>query len=87
MLDNPEYSVRDAIFSVAPMRKGFLLRTHHWAYIQYKEDGSGGIELFDTRKDPGQFTNLALNPEYYKSIVDTFKARMAGKLKAVRDNI
>ena len=43
------------------------------------------IELFDIKKDPGQFTNLALNPEY-RSIVDTFKARMAGKLEAVRDN-
>lgn len=85
MFENPEYSVRDAAFSVAPMRKGFLLRTHHWAYIQYEEDASEGIELFDTTKDPGQFTNLALNPQY-KSIVDTFKARMTGKLRAVRDN-
>lgn len=67
------------------MRKGFLLRTHHWSYIQYEEDASGGIELFDIREDPGQFTNLALNPEY-RSIADTFKARMAGKLKAVRTN-
>ena len=85
MFDDPEYTVRDTVFSVAPMRKGFLLRTDDWAYIQYNEDASGGIELFDINKDPGQYTNLALNPEY-ASTVDRFKAQLAEKLKDVRDN-
>ena len=82
---DPEYKVRDAAFSVAPMRKGFLLRTDDWAYIQYEEDASGGIELFDIKKDPEQYTNLAVNPEYAPK-VDEFKARMVAKLEAVRDN-
>ncbi len=82
---NPEYKVRDAAFSVAPMRKGFLLRTDDWAYIQYEEDASGGIELYDINKDPEQYTNLAVNPEYAPK-VDEFKARMVAKLEAVRDN-
>ena len=51
MLDDPKHEVRDAAFSVAPMRKGFLLREHRYAYIQYGEDASGGIELFDTEID------------------------------------
>src|SRR4029079_14332497 len=59
MLDDPNYAVRDTVFSVAPSRKGFLLREDKWAYIQYNEDASGGIELFDMVKDPKQYTNLA----------------------------
>ena len=85
MLDDPTYEVRDAAFGVAPMRKGFLLREDRWAYIQYGEDASAGIELFDTKKDPKQYTNLALNPEY-KPQVERLKAKLAAKLNELRDN-
>ncbi len=85
MLDDPSYTVRDAAFSVAPMRKGFLLREERWAYIQYEEDASNGIELFDTKKDPMQYTNLAEAPEHAKTVA-RFKAKLAAKLRAVRDN-
>ena len=59
VFDNPKHEVRDAAFSVNG--KGFLLREHDWAYIQYGEDGNKGIELFDMNKDPKQYTNLALS--------------------------
>ena len=85
MLDDQDYEVRDAAFSVAPMRKGFLLREDRWAYIQYNEDASGGIELFDCDKDPKQYTNLATNPEY-TAVVERLKAKLAAKLAEVRDN-
>ena len=85
MLADPQHEVRDAVFSVAPMRQGFLLRTHDFAYIQYNEDASKGIELFDVRKDPGQYTNLAKNPEY-AVVVNRFKKMLADKLREVRDN-
>ena len=85
MLDEPSYKVRDAVFCVAPMRKGFLLREDRYAYIQYGEDASGGIELFDSRTDPKQYTNLAASPEH-RSIVARFKTAMEAKLKEVRDN-
>lgn len=85
MLDDPTVTVRDAAFSVAPMRKGFLLREQRWAYIQYKEDASGGIELFDTVADPKQFTNLADQPEH-QSTVERLQAKLAEKLAAVRNN-
>jgi len=85
MLDDPAVTVRDAAFSVAPMRKGFLLRERRWAFIQYKEDGSGGVELFDTVADPKQFTNLASSPEH-QVIVERFRAKLAAKLAEVRDN-
>jgi len=85
MLDDPKHSVRDAAFSVAPSSKGFLLREDRWAYLQYTEDASKGIELFDMVKDPKQYTNLADRPEFAE-VVAGFKARLAAKLQAVRNN-
>jgi iduronate 2-sulfatase len=85
MMDNPSHSVRDAAFSAAPSRKGFLLREDKWAYIQYREDASGGIELFDTAKDPLQYTNLAELPEHAE-VVAGFRNKLAAKLTAVRNN-
>ena len=67
------------------MRKGFLLREERFAFIQYKEDASGGIELFDTEVDPHQYTNLA-QQEKYVDVVDGFKRKLAAKLTSVRDN-
>ncbi|MCA9066777.1 MAG: sulfatase, partial [Planctomycetaceae bacterium] len=87
MLDDPAHEVRSAAFSVAPMRKGFLLREQRWAYIQYEEDASGGIELFDMERDPQQFTNLALaNDAENAEQVERFRTLMQQKLDAVRDN-
>ena len=85
MLDAPKTSVREAAFSVAPARRGFLLREDRWAYIQYEEDASAGIELFDTQADPEQYTNLAEDPAH-AAVVDRFKNQLAEKLRAVRDN-
>lgn len=85
MLDDPAHEVRDAAFCVAPMRKGFLLRQHGYAYIQYGETAKNGIELFDMKKDPKQYTNLAKDPEY-ANVVSSFKKKMAEKLAELRDN-
>lgn len=85
MLDDPTHKVREAAFSVAPMREGFLLREEKWSYIQYGEDAGNGIELFDVKKDPKMFTNLAKEPEY-QSVVEGFKVKVAAKLKEVRTN-
>ncbi|MFP6905869.1 MAG: sulfatase [Verrucomicrobiota bacterium] len=85
MLDQPAHRVRDAAFSVAPSRKGFLLREDSWACIQYGENAGGGLELFNMEKDPRQYTNLEGNPEY-ASVVEGFKAKFAAKLKALREN-
>ena len=85
MLDDPKQRVRDAAFSVAPSRKGFLLREDRWAYIQYKEDASAGIELFDCEKDPQQYSNLAKVPEH-ANLVAQFKEKMKRRLMDVRAN-
>ena len=83
MLDDPSHTVHEFAFSVAPMRKGFLIRTDRWAYIQYKEDASGGMELFDMESDPKQFTNLATSPEH-QSIVSKMKRHLKNKLAELR---
>ena len=85
MLDDPTTRVRDAAFSVAPMRKGFLIREDRWAYIQYNEDASGGRELFDVKTDPQQFANLAAHPDFQET-VDRFDAAVSKKLADIRDN-
>lgn len=84
-LDDADVDVRDAAFSVAPARKGFLLRRAQWAFIQYKEDASGGIELFDVKKDPLQYTNLAEKPEF-ADVVAKFRKQLQQKLEEVRTN-
>ena len=83
--DNPRYRVRDTAFSVSQGGRSFLLRTKQWAYIQYDEDAGSGIELFDMKKDPEQYTNLATMPEY-GPVVENFKKRLRKKLATVRTN-
>lgn len=85
MLDDPQASVHDFAFSVAPARKGFLIREPRYALIQYKEDASAGIELFDTHDDPKQYHNLASDPAYADVLV-RMQQRLADKLSALRDN-
>lgn len=88
LLDDPSLRVRDAAFSVDPRgngNRGFLLRNDRWAYIQYKEDGSAGAELYDMEQDPQQFTNLAGKSEY-ASTVAAFQKQLAEKLKMIRTN-
>lgn len=87
MLDRPQQEVRPYAFSVSKWRDtfSFLIRSHKWAFIQYGEDGSEGMELFDMEYDEKQFTNLALNP-YYEPVVNQFKAMLSEKLKEVRTN-
>ena len=85
LLDDPAHAVREAAFSVAPMRKGFLLREDRWAYIQYGENAQNGIELYDIHKDPRQYTNLAQSQDF-QPVVAQFKKKMAAKLVAIRNN-
>lgn len=85
MLDDPGHEVREAAFSVAPMRQGFLLREKKWSCIQYGENAEQGIELYDNQRDPHHYKNLAILPEF-KPVVDSFRAKLAAKLTEVRNN-
>jgi len=46
---------------------GESIRTQNWRYIRWKK-GTGEAELYDCKNDPGQFTNLANNPEYAATV-------------------
>lgn len=83
--NKPSHQVRADAFSVSLDGEAFLLRTKKWAYIQYKEDASKGIELYDMVKDPKQFTNLALIPSHAKTVKD-LQTRLAARIKEVRRN-
>jgi len=84
-LDNPNHKVRNMAFSVSQGGRTFVLRTDKWAYIQYDEDAASGMELFDMKKDPKQFTNLAQKPEYRRTVTK-FQKKLKKKLKKVRSN-
>ena len=88
-LDDKDYQVRDFAFSVSRSSngegKGFLIRTKKWSFIQYDEDGKGGMELYDMETDPLQFTNLAYFPQY-KITVNKMTERLKEKLAEVRKN-
>lgn len=84
-IDNSNFKVRDMAFSVSQGGKSFLLRTEKWAYIQYDEDATSGIELYNMENDPKQFTNLA-EMSKYKDLVTLFKERLKNKLAEVRTN-
>lgn len=83
MLDEPGHQVRDAAFCVNG--KGFLLRDDRWAFMQYAEDASKGIELYDMHNDPKQYTNLARDPQHHEAVT-AFRAKLAKKLKDLRTN-
>ena len=86
-LDDPTVKVRDAAFCTQAnsFGKGRLLRDDRWAYIQYGEAANAPLELFDMKKDPKQFKNLANNPEYAQ-VVNEMKKKMTAKLAEVRTN-
>jgi len=43
------------------------IRSENWRYIRY---GDGAEELYDMRKDPNEFTNLAGDPKFAKVIAE-----------------
>lgn len=80
ILGNPDATVKNGALS---LNNGVALRENHYAYMRYTDDSE---ELYDMKRDPKQFTNLAVNPEYTKQLAQ-MKSRLAFRLNAEGINI
>ena len=78
LLKNPSSNdwKKDLAFTIS-RSGGESIRTHEWRFTQWGF-GAGGMELYDLRKDPGEFTNLAGDPSYDKPF-NKLKAQLEAK--------
>jgi arylsulfatase A-like enzyme len=67
---------KDLAFTIS-RSGGESIRTHDWRFTQWGY-GAKGMELYDRRKDPGEFTNLAGDPNYDKPL-KILKAQLEAK--------
>ena len=77
ILADPTHTVRQAAYTLRG--RDHVLRTDRWAFIKYRD---GSEELYDMKRDPGQFTNLA-KPNQRRTI-ELFMGGLNRKLEAIR---
>ena len=51
---------------------GYSLRTPRWRYTEW-DGGEAGVELYDHKNDPHEYTNLAKDPQHKQQIEDLRK--------------
>lgn len=73
LLDNPKRAWKEGAYSQVMRNRdgkrffGRSVRTERWRYTEW-HNGKEGIELYDHKKDPHEFTNLANNPKYSNTV-------------------
>lgn len=78
VLKNPQRELRHAAYSYHS--NGHALRTQHWAYMKFPS----GEVLYDMKKDPEQFYNLATDPAYPERL-DEFRSMLEQKLHEIKN--
>ncbi len=71
LLDNPDQSWKDAAFMqlVRGPVDGRTVRTERWRYTEW-DGGAEGVELYDHDTDPGEYHNLAADPNCKKIVTE-----------------
>jgi uncharacterized sulfatase len=73
LLADPDRPVKTAALSVVRRTAGQLGRSVRTARFRYTEWPDGSEELYDHEKDPGEYTNLALDPAHAATVADLKK--------------
>jgi uncharacterized sulfatase len=65
LLSNPNQRWKKAAFTQVQRTDyaGRSVRTKRWRYTEWDE-GRVGVELYDHASDPGEYRNLAKNPDF-----------------------
>lgn len=77
VLDDPAADVHDAVYTC--LKEDHLVTTVDWSYALYQD---GGEELYDLRKDPRQFFNLATDPAY-GAVLENLRGTLAEKRQEI----
>jgi arylsulfatase A-like enzyme len=79
LLKDPTKTIRDAAVTHVtrgPEASGFSMRTDRWRYTQWSD---GTAELYDHDRDPGEWRNLARDPQHAET-----GDQLARKLEAMK---
>ena len=78
ILRNPKREIKKSALSF--VRGGTSMRTEKWSYMKYKD---GGEELYDMKKDPGQYKNLTGIQSFSNDLKSTRKL-FSQEIKSIR---
>ena len=77
IINNPKFKAKESALSF--VNKGTSMRSSNWAYMKY---GDGSEELYDMKKDPKQFTNLA-KVQGYEKVLFSIRRRFINKINQI----